>query len=103
MATPFFAIVIDGASPAQLNEAHSIIKKQANGWWHRMANFWIAGGHTATEWRDYLSPVVTGGPTALVLKLPGAEAERAWAMRGRDVAEKADWLKKSYRKTTSLP
>src|SRR5690606_36286918 len=78
--TNFYVISIDRATQEELNRAHQIIKENANGWWHRHATTWIAGGLTAAEWRDLLKDTLRSSQSSvLVLKLPKEEAGSAWA------------------------
>lgn len=92
----FYAISVDRAQASELDRVHAVIKQHADGWWHRHANLWIAGGQTATEWRDLIKPHIQTPASVLVLKLP-AEAARFWAFSGNDASTKCKWFHENYK------
>lgn len=94
--TRFFAISVDRATRQELNNVQAIIKEKADGWWHRHATFWIAGGLEASEWRDLLKPVLRSERSnVLVLLLPDEE-DRRWGFYGPDAKRKSSWLHENY-------
>ena len=90
-------VLVDGASPEQLEAAHSALKDQP-GWWRNSANAWIVlTDGNFTQLRDIVSAAVRGAggrPKVLVLQLPKEQSDRRWAVSGHGKAE--DWLTRSY-------
>lgn len=91
-----FAISVDRATQAELNQIHEVIKANANGWWHRHLNFWIVGDGSALEWRNLIKPYLVSGSSVLVLKLPAEDGDRNWAYSGPNAAEKCKWIHNNY-------
>ncbi len=91
-------VLVDGASPEQLEAVHSALKDQP-GWWRNSANAWIVlSDGNFTQLRDIVSAAIRGAggrrPKVLVLQLPKEQSDRRWAISGQRKAE--DWLLKSY-------
>jgi hypothetical protein len=91
-------ILVDEATPDQLNSVHLKIKKAANGWWHHLPSAWIAGGDlSAGQWMDLLKDSISDGSASLViLALPNLAQDRDWAFFGGDSKKRAGWLHKTY-------
>jgi hypothetical protein len=91
-----FAISVDRATQEELDAVQSIVKANANGWWHRHAAFWVVGGKTASEWRDLIKPALVSGSSVLVLQLPENDAEKNWSFNGPEAKAKCEWFHKNY-------
>ena len=95
-------VLVDGASPEQLEAAHAALKDQP-GWWRNSADAWIVlTDRNFTQLRDIVSAAVRGAggrPKVLVLQLPKEQSDRRWAVSGHRKAE--DWLSRSYHLGTS--
>ena len=95
MTIPFFMILLNEATPAQINAVHETLKQHAKGWWHHFENAWIVGGElTPGEWLDVVTPVIPDGRTSvLVVQLPDDTRQRqSWAYYGIDAPERSVWL-----------
>jgi len=90
-------VLVDGASPAQLEAAHSALEDEP-GWWHNYANAWIVlTDKNCTQLRDIVSAAVRGAggrPKVLVLQLPKQQSDRRWAISGHAKAKR--WLAQAY-------
>lgn len=92
MSVPLFVIILDQANDAEREAMQGIVKKHAEGWWHRFEDVWFVGGKTAAEWRDLAKPAIKAGPSAiLVMRLP--DKPRAWSYYGPQAKERLKWLK----------
>jgi hypothetical protein len=91
-------IIVDEATPEQLNAAQELIKTKADGWWHHLPTIWLVGGTTsASEWVRVLKASLAGGrASVIVLALPDDEASRDWAYYGVDSKDRTAWLHKSF-------
>lgn len=92
-------ILLDGAGVALREKIHDSVKENANGWWHRFQNCWLAAGHSPKYWRDLLKPYVAEAPESaaiLVLALPPLDDDRLWAYFGPDAEGKMGWLHRNY-------
>jgi len=95
--TSFFAISVDRATQNELNEVQELIKKNANGWWHRHASFWVVGGLQASQWRDLIKPALVSGASVLVLALPTTEKDRNWSFSGPSATAKCKWFHDNFK------
>ena len=91
-----FVILLDRISDLEREAVHQVIKTNADTWWHRFENVWLAEGRSVHDWRDLVYEVLVrpGSSSVLVLKLP--EDERWWSLHGTNVREKARWLYETY-------
>jgi hypothetical protein len=84
-------IIADRPDETVRQRIHNTIKGQSTGWWHHFPDMWIAGGHTAIEWRDMIKVVAKGG-SVLVLSLPEDAPERLWAFSWHENPDSSDSL-----------
>jgi hypothetical protein len=102
MASPeqFFAIILDGATPAQRNAVQHRVKRATGTWWHTYGDVWIVRGPISPgEWIQRLQPVFKSGTASfLVLQLPGTDQARAWGYFGPDPTHRVAWLHRNYTK-----
>jgi hypothetical protein len=97
MNGPWFLIVLERATDAELDAVQAIAKVHTDEWWHEIENVWIVRGHDAKYWVTLIKPVIPHGPSGvMVLKLPDGDAPSSrsyWAVQGR---KRFDWLNKVY-------
>jgi hypothetical protein len=91
----FYMLVLNEATPDQINTVHEALKEHTRGWWHHFDNAWIvAGDLNAGQWLDVVTPLIPNGrASVLVVQLPDDIQQRqSWAYYGIDASERAGWL-----------
>jgi hypothetical protein len=95
VSVPFYMLVLNEATPDQINTVHEALKEHAQGWWHHFDNAWIVGGDLdAGQWLDVVTPLIPNGrASVLVVQLPDDIQQRqSWAYYGIDAASRGVWL-----------
>ncbi len=92
-----YVILLDRATADEREAVQAIVKDEAQKWWHRFQDVWLATGHSAPEWRELLKPVL-GSPTSnlLVFSLPSDPTDRDWSYWGTQADERTAWIKRNF-------
>jgi len=98
MAAQKYVIILDEPSPAVREAVQKVVKEHANGWWHRLPNVWMVGGHSAAFWRDQISPLLPnpGATSVLVLRLAPNSESAKWSYWGPNAADRMAWLHRNF-------
>ncbi len=94
MSETLYAIIVNLPTAEQREGVQSIVKRDAEQWWHGFADLWIvSGGGNASAWRDRVGSVFPSPPSGvIVLKLDTATP--AWASRAKLTDSSRAWLHK---------
>jgi hypothetical protein len=94
MIDTLHVIILDRATPDQINAVQEFVKKRAQGWWHLFESAWIVGGEIPAEtWiADIQGYLKDGEASVLVLKLPSSPPDRNWAYYGIKPKSRVKWL-----------
>lgn len=91
--TPFYIIIMERATPEELEAVHEIAKAHAESWWHEVENVWIVKGHRARYWRTLIAPVIPyGNSGVVVLGLPVTDPRAEASNYGVDHRARMAWL-----------
>jgi len=75
-----YVVAIEPTSPIQRDQVQGFIKKEAEDWWHGIADLWIVTGKSAAEWRDALKIFFPQGSGSLLVLKIDTNSSGTWAL-----------------------